>query len=152
MIFTSRKKKVGKVLVADDDPTMRQMVEILLHRKGIEYRSVADGSDAVKAWEEEDFSLILMDVQMPEMDGLEATRLIREKEEGTDRHTPIVAITAYAIPGDDARCRAAGMDDYLTKPIDFPNFYSIVEEYGSRNSRGSGENGGSAASPPLQRQ
>jgi len=71
----------------------------------------------VEAAAAEDFDLIFMDAQMPEMDGFEATRRIRESEQATGRHTPIVAMTAHAMAGDRERCLASGMDDYLSKPL-----------------------------------
>ncbi|HVB28865.1 MAG TPA: response regulator, partial [Terriglobia bacterium] len=76
-----------------------------------------NGKEALAALEKQSFDLVLMDVQMPEMDGLEATVLIREKEKATGGHLPIIALTAYAMKGDEERCREAGMDDYVTKPI-----------------------------------
>jgi two-component system, sensor histidine kinase and response regulator len=76
-----------------------------------------NGAEAVTRWREADFDLILMDVQMPELDGLEATRQIRQEEQTTGRHVPIVAVTAHSMTGDRERCLQAGMDDYLSKPI-----------------------------------
>jgi CheY-like chemotaxis protein len=78
---------------------------------------VADGRAAVAAWQAGTFDLILMDCQMPQMDGYAATREIRKLEE-SKRHIPIVALTAHAMKGDEEKCRAAGMDEYLSKPID----------------------------------
>ena len=82
---------------------------------------------ALTALERHKFDLVLMDVQMPEMGGLEATQLIREKEKSTGEHVPIVAMTAHAMQGDRERCIAAGMDGYLSKPIDPKSFPQTVE-------------------------
>jgi CheY-like chemotaxis protein len=123
------RKKAGKVLVVEDDPIMQNMMGIILSRGGIEYLSARDGEEAVRMWENEDFFLILMDLQMPRMNGLEATEAIRRREKETKNHVPIVAVTAYATPGDDERCRAAGMDDYVTKPVDFNRLYSIIDKF-----------------------
>ena len=83
------------------------------------------------------FDVVLMDVQMPEMDGFEATTALREKEKATGRHLPIVAVTAYAMQSDRERCLAAGMDGYLSKPIDAEELFATIErvlaEVGSRN-------------------
>ncbi len=116
------------VLVAEDDATLRKMVSIMLSTKAISCKLVGDGVGAVEAWESDKYDLILMDVQMPEMDGLEATRTIRAREK-EDEHVAIVAMTAHARAEDKELCRAAGMDDYLVKPIDFPQFYSLIAKY-----------------------
>jgi CheY-like chemotaxis protein len=90
---------------------------------------VADGKAAVEAVAQEDFDLILMDVQMPEVDGLEATRSIRRLGRERGRNIPVVGMTAHAMPGDRERCLAAGMDDYVAKPIKPELFYAVVERY-----------------------
>ncbi len=77
-------------------------------------------------WEKGDYDLVLMDVQMPRMNGLEATNTIREKERALGGHTPIVAITAYALEKDEEECLAAGMDAYISKPIDFPKCIEMI--------------------------
>ncbi|HWI40031.1 MAG TPA: response regulator [Verrucomicrobiae bacterium] len=136
MFLKNRSRKVGKLLVVDDDATIRTLVEALLRKINVPFRSVVNGEQAVHAWEEETFAMILMDVQMPEMDGLQATQEIREKEKERGGHTPIVAMTAYAVPGDDERCRAAGMDEYMTKPIDFNRFYSLIERFATSQDNG----------------
>ena len=89
----------------------------MLEKLGLNVDIVVDGNAAIAAWQSGNFDLILMDCQMPNMDGYEATRAIRKLEEGK-RHIPIIALTAHAMKGAEEKCRAAGMDDYLTKPID----------------------------------
>jgi CheY-like chemotaxis protein len=89
----------------------------LLEKAGHRVSLAVNGIEAVTMWREGDFDLILMDVQMPEVDGFEATRQIRLEEQTTGRHVPIVATTAHAMTGDRERCLLAGMDDYLSKPI-----------------------------------
>jgi len=105
------------ILVAEDHPVNRRLAVLILERQGHRVTSVQNGREALAALERHSFDLILMDIQMPEMDGLEATLLIREREKGTGRHVPILAMTAHAMKGDREKCLAAGMDDYVTKPI-----------------------------------
>lgn len=118
-----------KVLVAEDDPTMRHMMGTLLSRRNIPARLVEDGERAVEAWENGDFSIIFMDVQMPNMDGLEATRIIREKEKARGGHVAIIAMTAHTMPEDKAECLESGMDNYISKPIDFDELLSLIDNY-----------------------
>jgi two-component system, sensor histidine kinase and response regulator len=89
---------------------------------------VSNGREAIDAWRREPFDAIFMDVQMPEMDGFEATAAIRAAERGTDTHIPIVAMTAHAMSGDRERCLAAGMDDYVAKPISVKEINRILVE------------------------
>ena len=123
------------LLVAEDDTTMRQMIAILLSRRNITCTLVEDGKKAVEAWESGGHELILMDVQMPYVDGLEATRIIREKEKerGSGEHITIIAMTAHAMDKDRDNCLKAGMDDYISKPIEFNELMSLINSYaGSR--------------------
>jgi two-component system, sensor histidine kinase and response regulator len=106
-----------KVLVVEDDATNRVLATNILKRNGYAIAIAKDGVEAVAMCSGESFDLILMDVQMPNMNGLEATASIRKLEETSDRHTPILALTAHALEGDRGRCIDAGMDDYLSKPI-----------------------------------
>ncbi|MDZ4804101.1 MAG: response regulator [Candidatus Eisenbacteria bacterium] len=105
------------ILVAEDNAVNQMLAERLLQKMGHRVVVVANGRQAVESWKKETFDVILMDVQMPELDGLEATALIRERERDTGRHVSIVALTAHAMKGDREACLAAGMDDYLAKPL-----------------------------------
>jgi PAS domain S-box-containing protein len=106
-----------RILVVEDNLINRAVATGILEKEGHVLVHTATGREAVEAFRTETFDLILMDVQMPEMDGFEATRHIRALEEATGRHTRIVAMTAYAMAGDRERCLAAGMDDYVSKPM-----------------------------------
>ncbi|RUL88981.1 PAS domain S-box protein [Tautonia sociabilis] len=105
------------VLLADDNPINRRVALGLLERFGCRAEAVVDGREAVAAYARGRFDLVLMDVQMPGMDGYAATKAIRRLEEDLGRHTPIIALTAHAMQGDRQRCLDAGMDDYLAKPL-----------------------------------
>jgi CheY-like chemotaxis protein len=103
----------------------------LLKNAGHVAIAVVNGREAIEALAREEFDLVLMDVQMPEMDGLEATRAIRVQEQNTGRHLPIVAMTAHAMKGDRERCLEAGMDDYLSKPVQKAELFRVLEAQGS---------------------
>jgi PAS domain S-box-containing protein len=107
-----------RVLVAEDNPVNQRVAAGMLERLGHRPHVVANGRAALEALERERFDLVLMDVQMPELDGLETTARIRETERARGGHLPIVALTAHAMKGDEERCLAAGMDAYLAKPLE----------------------------------
>jgi CheY-like chemotaxis protein len=122
-----RARASRKILVAEDNPVNQVVAVRLLERRGHQVTLVANGREAVAAAERERFDLVLMDVQMPEMDGFEATAAIRQAEIATGRHLPIFAMTARAMKGDEEHCRLAGMDGYLPKPIRSPDLDAIVD-------------------------
>jgi CheY-like chemotaxis protein len=106
-----------KILLAEDNPVNQRVAVGILEKLGHHVVVANHGGEALAAMEYQRFDLVLMDVQMPIMDGFEATRMIRDRENGIDLHTPIVAMTAHAMKGDRERCINAGMDEYLSKPI-----------------------------------
>ena len=105
-----------EILVAEDNPVNRHVLEAQLDDLGYRHRSVKNGLEALEALDEMDFDLVLMDCQMPELDGYRATETLRQREFAA-RHLPVVALTAHAMAGDREKCLAAGMDDYLAKPF-----------------------------------
>jgi len=119
--------KTRHILVAEDNPTNQKLVVALLEQQGHRVTLASDGKQALARAAEEDFDLILMDVQMPEMSGLEASAAIRERETGTRAHVPIVALTAHAMTGDRERCLAAGMDGYVSKPLRPDELFAAIE-------------------------
>jgi len=116
-----------RILLAEDNPVNQRLAMRLLERRGHRVDLASSGREAIDWLERERFDLILMDLQMPDMDGLEATAMIREREKSHGGRTPIVALTAYTMKGDRERCIEAGMDNYINKPIDAVKFLEIVE-------------------------
>ena len=122
----------ARILLAEDNLVNQRLVKRLLEKVGHTVVVVGNGREAVESLKNDTFDLVLMDVQMPEMDGLEATRAIREVEKITQAHIPILALTAHAMRGDQDKCLAAGMDAYLTKPLQPADLFDIVRTYGAR--------------------
>lgn len=118
-----------RILLAEDG-TINQLVAVgFLERRGHQVTVVSDGQLALEAIEKESFDVVLMDVQMPNMDGFAATAAIRQREAGTDRRLPVIAMTANAMKGDRERCLAAGMDDYVPKPVEPETLFRAVESF-----------------------
>lgn len=120
------------ILVTEDQPINQRIIVQLLCKKGWEVTTANNGLEAVLKAHEQAFDLILMDVMMPEMDGFEATRLIREDTQGKNHATPIIALTANAMKGDKENCLAAGMNDYISKPINAKEVFQTIEKYYSK--------------------
>ena len=120
------------ILLADDNPVNTKIATTMLEKAGHRIDTVADGAAAVEAILGKTYDLVLMDVQMPVMDGLEATRKVRAMTEPAISSLPIVAVTANAMTGDDRQCLDAGMDDYVSKPIDRARLLSKVNQWGYR--------------------
>jgi PAS domain S-box-containing protein len=116
-----------RMLVAEDNATNQRLVVALLSQWGHEVTVANDGREAVDLSARSDFDVILMDVQMPEMNGLDATAAIRQRERGGPRHVPIIAMTAHAMAGDRDQCLAAGMDAYVSKPLRAGDLFDAVE-------------------------
>jgi CheY-like chemotaxis protein/HPt (histidine-containing phosphotransfer) domain-containing protein len=140
------KRRALRVLVAEDDVVNRRLTTRLLEKRGHTAVAVADGLRAVAAFQQERFDVVLMDVQMPDMDGLEATQCIRAAEAGASSRTPVIALTAHALLGDRRRCLEAGMDSYLVKPIDAALLFETVESAASAAREGAG---GASPAPVL---
>lgn len=114
-----------RILVAEDNPVNQVVLRRLLERQHHSVTLAANGREALEAFERQTFDLILMDIQMPEMDGLQASVEIRRREQG-DAHIPIMALTAHAMSGDRERCLSSGMDGYVTKPIRMADLASEI--------------------------
>jgi PAS domain S-box-containing protein len=118
-----------RILLAEDNAINRELVIRLLQKRGHTVLTATSGGEAVEMWEKDPhgFAVILMDVQMPDVDGFRATAMIREKERISGKHVPIIAMTAYAMKGDRERCLGAGMDGYLPKPIRHQDLFEAIQ-------------------------
>lgn len=117
-----------RVLLVEDNLINQKVAYRMLEKNGHSVVTANNGKEALQVLADQEFDAVLMDVQMPEMDGLEATAAIRAGEEGTDRHVPILALTAHALIGDRERCLSAGMDGYLAKPIQTAQLLQALAE------------------------
>jgi len=117
----------ARVLVVEDNPVNQRLALRVVEKQGYSPRAVGNGREALALLAKEHFDLVLMDIQMPEMDGIEATIAIRREERETSRHVPIIAMTAHAMQGDRNRCLEAGMDDYIPKPINVHDLAAALD-------------------------
>jgi CheY-like chemotaxis protein len=134
------------VLLAEDNVVNQRLAVRILEKWGHTVTVVDTGKAVLTTLAQQSFDLVLMDVQMPEMDGLEATASIRAQERRTGTHVPIIAMTANAMQGDEERCLAAGMDAYIAKPMRPEDLYTLL----NRLSRGETDSPQPAAAPPLR--
>jgi CheY-like chemotaxis protein/anti-sigma regulatory factor (Ser/Thr protein kinase) len=124
----SEEQNRPRLLLAEDDQTIRNILQVMLQRSNYEIDIAENGHKAVDMWEKGSYDLILMDVQMPLLNGFEATAAIRGKESSRGGHIPIIAMTAHALKEDENRCLAAGMDAYISKPINFKVCRLLIDE------------------------
>jgi two-component system, sensor histidine kinase and response regulator len=125
------RRYTGHVLLVEDNAVNQKVAVRFLERMGCKVRVADNGAEGVKAWQEGRFDIVLMDLQMPVMDGLTATRSIRAMEEAGNREsTPIVALTANAMAGQLERCMEAGMSGFLTKPLEIARLHETLDRYG----------------------
>ncbi len=117
------------ILLAEDNAINQKIALRLLEKAGHQVRVAVNGKEALSALEQQPFDVVLMDVQMPEMGGFEATGILREREKGTGRHMPVIAMTAHAMKGDRERCLEAGMDDYVSKPVQTAELLRVLAPY-----------------------
>jgi len=129
-----RANKALKVLLAEDNPVNQHLAVRLLRKRGHQVVLADNGLEALSALEKQNFDLVLMDVQMPEMGGFEATAQIRQRERSTGAHIPVVAMTAHAMTGDREKCLAAGMDAYVSKPVRREELFATIENLFSAKS------------------
>ena len=126
----SEQRKLGlRILLAEDNAINQKLAVVLLQKAGYSVDAVETGAQALEKVKGNQYNAVLMDVQMPDMDGLEATQLIREFEKSTGNHIPIIAMTAHAMQGDRERCLEAGMDDYVTKPLQPKVLFSALDRW-----------------------
>ena len=125
-----------EILLVEDNPVNQKVAQRLLEKAGHSVTIAGNGREALAWLVSQPFDLVLMDVQMPEMDGLEATTAIRQRERETGQHLPIVALTAHAMKGDRERCLEAGMDAYVTKPVVQQVLFQVMADVLASGRRG----------------
>jgi CheY-like chemotaxis protein len=117
-----------RILVAEDNRVNQLVVTRLMEKQGHTVTVTASGREAIAALNRDTFDVILMDIHMPELDGLQATRMIRAREQYTGFHIPIIAVTAFAMKGDAEKCLNAGMDAYIAKPIQASELFLKINQ------------------------
>lgn len=117
-----------RILLAEDEPLVRDIVALALTHHGWHVETAANGREAVEKWRSEPFDVILMDLQMPDMNGLEAARTIRDHETRMDKRTAIIGFTAHASETTSERCIRAGMDYVLSKPLHFDDLTEVINQ------------------------
>ena len=122
-----KKAEKSVILIVDDKPANLLALESVLASKDRMLLNASSGEEALKITLQKDIDLIILDVQMPGMDGFEATRIIRGKEKSSGTRLPIIAMTAHAMKGDEERCLAAGMDGYVSKPIEVEQLLAVID-------------------------
>lgn len=133
--LTAVKRRLS-ILLAEDNLVNQRLATRLLEQKGHSVVVASNGKEALEAMENQQFDLVLMDVEMPDMSGFEVTAAIREQEGVTGKHTPIIAVTAHAMKGDMDRCLAAGMDGYLAKPVKSAELFEAIEKFAKNTQDG----------------
>jgi CheY-like chemotaxis protein len=118
-----------RVLLAEDSVVNQKLAVGLLRKRGYQITVASDGEEAVRVFQAQPFDLVLMDVEMPRLDGLNATQVIREYERQAGTHIPIIAMTAHAMKGDREKCLAAGMDGYVAKPVRQKDVFEAIEQF-----------------------
>ncbi|SFH87697.1 CheY chemotaxis protein or a CheY-like REC (receiver) domain [Tindallia magadiensis] len=117
------------VLVVEDDPMSRIFMEKILRRLGVEADFAKDGLEALRMYMKNEYDLIFLDIQMPVMNGYETAELIRQQEQMTAIHIPIIAVTAYALEEDKEKCLKVGMDYYLSKPVSMESLLKVLSDF-----------------------
>ena len=129
------RKSAAQVLVVEDNLVNQRVSVAMLRRLGFEVDLASNGEEGVSKWENGDYDAIMMDCQMPVLDGYSATAQIRtrERNEGSGHHMPIIALTSFALPHDRQKCLDSGMDDYLTKPVDCEVLGIVLRKWVARD-------------------
>lgn len=127
--FEEKDINIKRLLIAEDDEVSRNIIVTMLKKKGYEVVTVKNGNEAVEIFDKGEFDLILMDINMPYLDGFSATTQIMIREKYNNKHTPIIAMTAHTLIGDKEKCINAEMDDYISKPINLNKIMDIIQKY-----------------------
>ncbi|AFM23186.1 PAS domain S-box protein [Desulfomonile tiedjei] len=127
--IAGERRRLLKILLVEDNPVNQTLALRLLEKRGCTVSIASNGKEALKSLEAESFDLILMDIEMPEMNGFETTQAIRNAEQSSGEHIPIIAMTAHAMTGDRERCLDAGMDGYVSKPVDSRELFFTIDKF-----------------------